>query len=73
MWYMFQSVPNTAGTMESRRENSKSKGPRASDIRCLLQAFGDGMGIVMDSASGERVSVDSDERGVRRAVGRLRD
>lgn len=65
-------MPIIAGTMESRRENSKSRGPSARDARCLLHAFADGMGIDIDSASGERVSDESDEGVVRRAVGRLR-
>lgn len=28
VWYKFHRVPNSAGTIESRRENSKSRGAR---------------------------------------------
>ena len=65
-------MPKIAGTIERSRENSNSRGPRASDDRCLLDVLADGMDIDIDSASGEMVSVDSEEGAVRRAVGRLR-
>ena len=42
-------------------------------MRCLLVALFVGMGIDMDSVSGEKVDVDSAEGRVKRAVGRLRD
>lgn len=65
-------MPKTAGTMDSHRENSKSRGPRASEARCLLDVFVDGIGIDIDSASGDIVSVESEEGVVKRAVGRPR-